>query len=122
MSVDNSSHEIELMEQLLAKLNSPNVDEDRLDKIRQDLIKLEELSDDQSRVIETHNNDIGNIKSKIDDANKRLDSIRVEFDEELDKVNAHIDNIAGNRNKYIEYIFTLILGALVPSIISMLLH
>lgn len=122
MSLDNSTNNDELVRRLLDRLDNSVSTGTELEQIKHSLDKLEATSEAQDKIIDGHNLDIIGLKRDIETANRRLDDIQEEFDTEVKRVNNNIDNLSGNRNKSIEYIFTLILGALVPSVINLMLH
>ena len=122
MPLDNSNENTDLVKRLLDRLDSSSGIDAKLDQVEHSIEKLEGASEAQDKVIDQHNLDINEIKRDLQSADKKIEDIQSEFDTELNKVNKRVDDVAGSRTKYVEYIFTLILGALVPSIINMILH
>lgn len=109
-----------LLDKLDTLVNNPELASDK-ENIREQLQNLDKSIVDTNHKYERASAEVDEIRRDILAANERLEKIQEEFDKEVEKLNARVDNVSGSRSQYVQSALMLIVGALIPAVLNVLI-
>ena len=109
-----------LLDKLDTLVNTPELASDK-ENIREQLQNLDKSIVDTNHKYERASAEVDEIRRDILAANERLEKIQEEFDKEVEKLNARVDNVSGSRSQYVQSALMLIVGALIPAVLNVLI-
>ena len=109
-----------LLDKLDTLVNTPELASNK-ENIREQLQNLDKSIVDTNHKYERASAEVDEIRRDILAANERLEKIQEEFDKEVEKLNARVDNVSGSRSQYVQSALMLIVGALIPAVLNVLI-